>query len=64
MSKKTFAIVSGIVGAVTICANTIISLFDIPCETAICDAVQAGGYFVIAVCACFMNPETKLINKK
>ena len=33
MSKQTFAIVTGIVGAVTICA-------------------------------CFMNPETKLINKK
>ena len=29
MSKKTFAIISGIVGAVIICANTIILLFDI-----------------------------------
>ena len=63
MSKKTFAIVSGIVGAVTICANSIISLFDIPGKTFICDAVQAVGMAVIAVCACFIDQDTKLIKK-
>jgi hypothetical protein len=62
MSKKTFAIVSGIVGAVAICANTIISLFDIPAKTAICDAVQAVGMAVIAICGCFVD-NTKQIKK-
>ena len=64
MSKKTFAIISGIVGAVTVCANTIIALFDIPAKVAIMDSVQAVGVAVITICGCFVKTEQEKIEQK
>lgn len=62
MSKKTYAIVSGIVGAVATCANTIIALFNLPKEALIIAAVGAVATCATTVLACFVD-NTKQIEK-
>ena len=42
MSKKTYAIVAGIIGAVTTAIESIIPLFDLPKESLILGAVAAA----------------------
>ena len=63
MSKKTYAIVAGIIGAVTTAIESIIPLFDLPKESLILGAVAAVGSAAIAIVACFVDP-TKQIEKK
>lgn len=63
MSKKTYAIVAGILGAVTTAIESIVPLFDLPKESLILGAVAAVGSAAIAVVACFVDP-TKQIEKK
>lgn len=63
MSKRTYAIVAGIIGAVTTAAETIISLFDMSKESLILGAVAAVGSAAIAITACFVDP-TKQIESK
>ena len=63
MSKKTYAIVAGVIGALTTAAETIISLFSLPKEAVILGAVAAVGSAAIAVVACFIEPE-KIEKKK
>ena len=62
MSKKTYAIVSGIIGAVATCANTIISLFDLTKEALIIAAVGAVATCATTILACFVD-NTKQIEK-
>ena len=63
MSKRTYAIVAGIIGAVTTAVETIIPLFNLPKESLILGAVAAVGSAAIAIAACFVDP-TKQIEKK
>jgi uncharacterized membrane protein YadS len=63
MSKKTYAIVAGIIGAVVTAAETIIPLFDLPKESLILGAVAACGSAAIAVVACFIDT-SKIESKK
>ena len=63
MSKRTYAIVAGILGAVTTAIESIVPLFDLPKESLILGAVAAVGSAAIAVVACFVDP-TKQIEKK
>ena len=63
MSKRTYAIVAGILGAVTTAIESIVPLFDLPKESLILCAVAAVGSAAIAVVACFVDP-TKQIEKK
>ena len=55
MSKKTFAIVCGIIGAVVTATETIIPLFALSKESLILGAVAACGTAAIAVVACFID---------
>lgn len=55
MSKKTFAIVTGIIGAVVTASETIIPLFNLSKESLILGAVAACGTAVIAIVACFID---------
>lgn len=63
MSKRTYAIVAGIIGAVTTAIETIVPLFDLPKEPLILGAVAAVGSAAIAIVACFVDP-TKQLEKK
>lgn len=57
MSKKTFAIVSGIVGAVQTAAVAIITSFDIPYAAEINSAIVVVGTCIIEVCTIFAKTE-------
>lgn len=63
MSKRTYAIVAGIIGAVTTAVESIIPLFNLPKESLILGAVAAVGSAAIAIVACFVDP-TKQLEKK
>lgn len=63
MSKKTYAIVAGIIGAVVTAAETIIPMFNLPKESLILGAVGACGSAAIAVVACFIDT-SKIESKK
>lgn len=65
MSKKTYAIVSGIIAAVITATNTILALFDIPNEPAIIGAITAVGGAAETILALFVKPEeTKKVEVK
>lgn len=55
MSKRTFAIVTGIIGAVVSATESIIPLFELPKESLILGAVAACGTAAIAVVYCFSD---------
>ena len=63
MSKKTYAIVAGIIGAVTTAIESIIPLFNLPKESLILGAGAAVGSAAIAIVACFVDP-TKQLERK
>ena len=63
MSKKTYAIVAGIIGAVTTAIESIIHLFNLPKESLIIGAFLVFGSAAIGIVACFVDP-TKQLERK
>lgn len=57
MSKKTFAIVSGIVGAVQTAAVAVITSFEVPHAAQINSAIVIVGTAIIEVCTLFVKQE-------
>lgn len=60
MSKKTFAIVSGIVGAVQTASVAIITSFDVPHATEINSAIVVVGTCIIEICTIFAKTDSEL----
>ena len=59
MTKKLFALISGIVGALQACGIAIVTYTNPEYATAINSAVVIAGTAVIEICNLFVKEETK-----